>query len=77
MPEEDKGALEEAGEEADGAVVEAEFEVVEAAALEGAEVFVFNLCELVWLFVWLFGCLFGNWVRVREGRGIPFAAKRA
>lgn len=43
MPEEGEGALEEAGEEADGAVVEAEFEVVEAAALEGAEGFVF-LC---------------------------------
>ena len=65
MPEEDKGPLEEAGEEADGAVVEAEFEVVEAAALEGAEVFVFCLCWLVW-FVYLFGCLVG-WLVVYLG----------
>ena len=36
-------------------MVEAEFEVVEAAALEGAEVFVFCLCELVWLFIWELG----------------------
>lgn len=65
MPEEDKGPLEEAGKEADGAVVEAEFEVVEAAALEGAEVFVFCLRWLVW-FVYLFGCLVG-WLVVYLG----------
>ena len=47
VPEQDHGALDEAAQETDGAVDEAEFEVAEAAALEGAEVFVFSFVSFV------------------------------
>ena len=39
--------MDEAAQEADGAVDEADFEVAEAAALEGAEVFVFSFVSFV------------------------------
>ena len=75
VPEEDHGALDEAAQEADRAVDEAEFEVAEAAALEGAEVlvffFFFFVSFLFFIVVW-FVVLWGWGGEVT----VPSAAKR-
>lgn len=48
VPEEDHGALDETTEKTDGAFVAAQFEIVETAALEGTEIFVYlpSVCRL-------------------------------
>lgn len=58
VPEEDHGALDETTEETDGAFVAAEFEIAEAAALEGTELFIY------------LSLVSDLWMEVLEGKGV-------